>query len=128
MNVVNLRKFSMNILLNPSDVNDPLNSRNAMNDMKQVFSPAVLTDLNTSYELTKKLNLSFTINNIFNVLPKWDLVALNSNGQKAIDDSQAKDLLKGFLMFSGRYRILGYNGSQFSQLGTMFSASLKMSF
>jgi len=93
-----------------------------------VFSPAVLTDLNTSYELTKKLNLSFTINNIFNVLPKWDLVALNSNGQKAIDDTQAKDLLKGFLMFSGRYRILGYNGSQFSQLGTMFSASLKMSF
>jgi len=119
---------SMNILLNPSDANDPLNSRNAMNDMKQVFSPAVLTDLNTSYELTKKLNLSFTINNIFNVLPKWDLVALNSNGQKAIDDTQAKDLLKGFLMFSGRYRILGYNGSQFSQLGTMFSASLKMSF
>ena len=93
---------SMNILLNPSDANDPLNSRNAMNDMKQVFSPAVLTDLNTSYELTKKLNLSFTINNIFNVLPKWDLVALNSNGQKAIDDSQAKDLIKGFLMFSGR--------------------------
>ena len=119
---------SMNILLNPSDINDPLNSRNAMNDMKQVFSPAVLTDLNTSYELTKKLNLSFTINNIFNVLPKWDLVALNSNGQKAIDDTQAKDLLKGFLMFSGRYRILGYNGSQFSQLGTMFSASLRMSF
>jgi iron complex outermembrane receptor protein len=118
----------MGILINPSNPNDPINSRNAMNDIKQVFTPAVLTDLNIGYDITKKFNIAFNINNLFNVLPKWDLVALNSNGQKVLNNAEAEDLLKGFLSFSGRYRILGYNGSQFSQLGTMFSASLKMSF
>jgi iron complex outermembrane recepter protein len=37
-------------------------------------------------------------------------------------------LLEGFLSFSGRYRILGYNGSQFSQLGTIFQASFIFKF
>jgi iron complex outermembrane receptor protein len=119
---------NMGILINPSNPNDPINSRNAMNDIKQVFTPAVLTDLNIGYDITKKFNIAFNINNLFNVLPKWDLVALNDNGQKVLNNAEAEDLLKGFLCFSGRYRILGYNGSQFSQLGTMFSASLKMSF
>ena len=40
----------------------------------------------------------------------------------------AKNLLEGFLEFSGRYRILAYNGSQFSQLGTIFQASLLFKF
>jgi iron complex outermembrane receptor protein len=118
----------LGILINPSSPNDPINSRNAMNDIKQVFTPAVLTDLNIGYDITKKFNIAFNINNLFNVLPKWDLVALNDNGQKVLNNAEAEDLLKGFLSFSGRYSILGYNGSQFSQLGTMFSASLKMSF
>jgi len=68
------------------------------------------------------------VNNIFNVLPTWNLVSLNTNGQKVLDNAAAKSLLEGYLSFSGRYRILGYNGSQFSQLGTTFSASLKMNF
>ena len=41
---------------------------------------------------------------------------------------KTKNLLKGFLEFSGRYHILGYNGSQFSQLGTVFNAQLTVKF
>jgi iron complex outermembrane receptor protein len=119
---------SLGIFLNTANQNDPINSRNIMNDIKQVFIPAVVTDFNAGYDITKKLNLSFNINNIFNVLPKWDLKYLNANGQKVLDKVEAKSLLEGYLSFSGRYRILGYNGSQFSQLGTTFSASLKMNF
>jgi iron complex outermembrane receptor protein len=119
---------SLGILINTSNVNDPINSRNVMNDIKQIFTPAVLTDLNVGYELSKKFNVSLNVNNIFNVLPKWNLVALNTNGQKVLDNADAQSLLEGYLSFSGRYRILGYNGSQFSQLGTTFSASLKMNF
>lgn len=119
---------SLGILINTSNVNDPINSRNVMNDIKQIFTPAVLTDLNAGYELSKKFNVSLNVNNIFNVLPKWNLEALNTNGQKVLDNAAAQSLLEGYLSFSGRYRILGYNGSQFSQLGTTFSASLKMNF
>jgi iron complex outermembrane receptor protein len=45
-----------------------------------------------------------------------------------VDDKVQRELLEGFLSFSGRYRILGYNGSQFSQLGTVFQAVLALRF
>ena len=109
-----------------TSVADP--KTNAMEDIKQKFSPAVVTDLNIGYDIAKKVNFSFSINNLFNVLPKWKLEAQNPNGQTVIDNSAAKNLLEGLLAFSGRYRILGYNGSQFSQLGTTFQASLNFRF
>jgi iron complex outermembrane receptor protein len=68
------------------------------------------------------------VNNILNVIPKWDLQSLNSDGQKVLDNPAAKSLLEGFLEFSGRYKILAYNGSQFSQLGTIFQWSLTFKF
>ncbi len=119
---------SLGILLNESDPSDPINSRNAMNDIKQYFTNAIVTNLNIGYNFTNKLNIAFSVNNLFNVLPKWELHSLNANGQKVLDNADAKNLLKGFLEFSGRYKILGYNGSQFSQLGTTFTASLNIKF
>lgn len=101
---------------------------NAMEYIKQEFSPAVVTDLNIGYNFTKKLSASFTINNLLNVLPSWKLVALNSTGQKLLDNPAQKSLLEGGLTFDGRYQILGYNGSQFSQLGTTFNASINYKF
>jgi iron complex outermembrane receptor protein len=103
-------------------------TRNVMQDIKQEFSPAVVTDLNVGYSFTKNLSFSFTINNLFNVVPTWKLVAQNSEGQKVLDDATAKQLIEGFLEFSGRYRILGYNGSQFSQLGTTYYGQLTFKF
>jgi iron complex outermembrane receptor protein len=75
-------------------------------------------------------------------LPKWDLVQnsidpdANAATQAArvtaanavLNNADAKALLRGFLGFSGRYDILGYNGSQFSQLGTIFNANLNIKF
>jgi len=110
---------------NDGDWYDP---RMDANNLKQTFSPAVVTDLNVGYSFTKNIALSFSVNNLFNVLPKWKLEALNADGQAVLNDPEAKGLMEGFLSFSGRYRILGYNGSQFSQLGTMFMGQLTFKF
>ena len=106
-----------------------------MNNIKQVFKAAVVTDLNIGYAISSKVSASVTVNNILNVLPKWDLKLTGSsadpNYQAAVttlNNAAAKSLLEGFLEFSGRYRILGYNGSQFSQLGTIFQASVNFRF
>ena len=77
---------------------------------------------------TCALPISLNANNLLNVIPKWDLIALNEKGKAAIANPADKALLRGFLGFSGRYDILGYNGSQFSQLGTMFNANLQIRF
>jgi iron complex outermembrane recepter protein len=100
--------------------------RNTMNDIKQVFKTAVVTDLNIGYNFSSKVSLNISANNLLNVLPKWKLEAINSDANAVLSNAAAKSLLEGFLSFSGRYRILGYNGSQFSQLGTMFQASLNI--
>jgi iron complex outermembrane receptor protein len=105
-----------------------IRGRKVMQDIKQVFSTAIVTDLNVGYAFNKNISASFTVNNLFNILPTWKLEALNSNGQKVIDDSTARRLTEGALAFSGRYQILGYNGSQFSQLGTMFMGQLSFKF
>lgn len=97
-----------------------------MTNIKQEFKPAVVTDLMLHYDLSKKTTFSLGVNNLFNMLPKWELVAINDNGQRVLDNPDAKSLLQGALTFSGRYSILGYNGSQFSQLGTMFNANLSI--
>ena len=92
------------------------------------FKPAVVTDLNVGYAFTDKISGSISVNNVLNILPKWDLQALNSDGQTVLNNVPVKSLLEGFLEFSGRYKILAYNGSQFSQLGTIFQASLTFKF
>jgi len=114
---------------------DPDNTKNAMFHIKQEFSPAVITDLGIGYALSKKIGVGITINNLFNILPSWKLVAQDALGSTILGDSKVllnnstfKDVLEGSLEFSGRYRILGYNGSQFSQLGTIFNANLNFKF
>ena len=115
------------------------NDFNIMSDIKAVFKPAVVTDLNIGYRFTEKVAFSVSINNLFNILPKWDLVASSSasntdatasaaRAAKVLNDPAQKSLLRGFLGFSGRYDILGYNGSQFSQLGTVLNANLNIKF
>ncbi len=48
--------------------------------------------------------------------------------KQPMNDPTSRQLLEGFLEFSGRYRILGYNGSQFSQLGTTYYGQLTFKF
>ncbi len=126
-----INKLSLNLnntLFGPTKFQDLDNGGSDMENIKQVFKAAVVTDLNIGYDITKKVNFSVSINNLLNVLPKWDLEALNPAGQAVLNNPAAASLLRGFLGFSGRYNILGYNGSQFSQLGTVFQGSLNIRF
>ncbi len=133
-----IKKFGVslnNTIFGPTKFQDLDNGGSQMNNIKQVFKTAVVTDLNIGYNFTDKISFSIAINNIFNVLPKWKLELTGNTtdpdyaAAKATLANQAdKDLLEGFLSFSGRYRILGYNGSQFSQLGTLFQGSLVFKF
>ncbi len=128
-----------NTLFGKTAFRDLDNGGDAMLDLKAEFSPAVVTDLNISYNISKKVTIGLSVNNILNVLPKWDLVASSAasntdpvasaaRAKAILEDPAAKSLLRGFLGFSGRYDILGYNGSQFSQLGTVFNAQLNVKF
>lgn len=103
---------------------------NVMTQIKQEFKPAVVTDLNIRLNLSDKVSIAAGANNLLNVLPKWSLKAIdgNANAQALLNNQTQRDLLEGLLSFSGRYRILGYNGSQFSQLGTTFNASIMFRF
>ncbi len=123
-----LNVFVNNTLFGPTKFQDLDNGGSDMENIKQVFAPAVVTDLNVGYNISKNLSASFTVNNLFNVLPSWKLEALNASGESVLNDATKKNLLEGFLSFSGRYRILGYNGSQFSQLGTTFYGQLTFKF
>lgn len=128
---LNVKKWNFNLnntLFGPTEFQDLDNGGGDMENIKQKFSPNVVTDLNIGYDFSSKISGSIAVSNIFNVLPKWKLEALNSAGQAVLDDPAAKSLLEGFLEFSGRYRILAYNGSQFSQLGTLFQATLTFKF
>jgi len=133
-----IQKLSINLnntLFGPTKFQDLDNGGAIMNNIKQVFEPAVVTDLNVGFDFTDKVNFSVTVNNIFNILPKWklELTGTPSDPNYAaaaatLSNPTDKSLLEGFLEFSGRYRILGYNGSQFSQLGTIFQAALTIKF
>ena len=126
-----LGKFGFNLnntVFGPTRFQDLDNGGSIMNHIKQEFKPAVVTDLSISYMITDKIQFNVGVNNLLNVLPKWDLVALDSEGAAAIANAEDKSLLEGFLSFSGRYRILGYNGSQFSQLGSIYNTSLNIKF
>ena len=129
-----LKKFGVslnNTLFGPTKFQDLDNGGSQMNNIKQVFKSAVVTDLNLGYKFTDKISFNLGINNLLNVLPKWKLELTGSASdpdyaaaKATLANAADKSLLEGFLAFSGRYRILGYNGSQFSQLGTLFQASL----
>jgi iron complex outermembrane recepter protein len=127
-----------NTLFGKTAFRDIDNGGDDMIYLKSVFSPAVVTDLSIGYAISKKIGIGININNIFNILPKWDIISdpieaspdatKLAAAQARLADPAKKALLRGALGFSGRYDILGYNGSQFSQLGTVFNANLNIKF
>lgn len=133
-----INKFNINLnntLFGPTEFQDLENGGSVMNNIKQVFKTAVVTDLNLGYDFTDKVSASVGVNNLFNILPKWKLELTGNsadpnyaNAVATLNDPVAKNLVEGFITFSGRYRILAYNGSQFSQLGTIFNAAVTFKF
>ncbi|MEP6846408.1 MAG: TonB-dependent receptor, partial [Panacibacter sp.] len=133
-----ITKWSFNVsntLFGPTKFQDLDNGGSIMENIKQVFKPGLVTDLTMGYNFTKKISATVTVSNLFNVLPKWNLELTGKSSDPNYADAVStlnspadKSLLEGFLEFSGRYRILGYNGSQFSQLGTTFQGTLTFKF
>ena len=133
-----LRKWNFNLnntVFGPAKFQDLDNGGRVMNNIKQVFKTKIVTDLNVGYSFTDNIAASFTVSNLFNVLPEWELELTGNssdpdyaNAAATLSNPTDRSLLEGFLAFSGRYKILLYNGSHFSQLGTIFNASLTFKF
>ena len=99
--------------------NDGLNE-----NLKLVFKTKVLTDINIGYQFGKRISASIAVNNILNITPEYELKALNSDGQAVLNDPvQLKGNINA-ITFNGRYSMVTYDASHFSQLGTTFLATL----
>ena len=85
-----------------------------------VFTTKVVTDANIGYQFTPWLSTTATVNNLFNILPKYVLKPLNNEGRDLLNDPDAVKKNINAVTFNGRYSIATYDGSHFSQSGTIF--------
>ncbi|MEA5401805.1 TonB-dependent receptor [Arcicella sp. DC2W] len=97
------------------------------------FTPAVVSDLAISIPFSSKTTFTFNVNNVLNVLPKWDFIDLKTGVKTRYDVNNNVPSAKYYeqynlITFNGRYSRVTYDGSQFSQLGTIFNASLNIKF
>lgn len=97
-------------------------------DLKTEFTPKVVTDLSVNYSATERLNITFNVNNIFNVLPEWEFVALNAEGEAILADPAQTKEQSNLITFNQRYSQMTYDGYHFSQLGTMFNLAVNVRF
>ena len=109
-------------------------------DLRTEFTPKIITDLAINYKASEKLTVAFNVNNLLNILPEWAFKAENAAGQAIIDDTSVISIANGgsgltqleneanAITFNGRYSQMTYDGSHFSQLGTMFNLSLNYQF
>jgi len=117
----------------------PTQFRNAGMDenLSIKFKTKTVTDFAINYQLTDNMTLSFNVNNMFDVTPKWDFKPVNDTTKgAAILSSTTKDaygmtpreVQSNLITFNGRYPIVTYDGSHFSQLGRMYNMSLNVRF
>ncbi len=118
-----INKFIVNVnntLFGPATFRSEGLDRN----IKMVFQTKLVTDAYLGYQFTPWLGTSFTVNNVFNILPKYVLKALNSEGKAVLNDPEAYKKNINAVTFNGRYGIATYDGSHFSQSGTTFLLTL----
>ena len=109
-------------------------------DLRTEFTPKIITDLAINFKASEKLTIAFNVNNLLNILPEWAFKAENAAGQAIINDTSVISIADGgsgltqlqneanAITFNGRYSQMTYDGSHFSQLGTMFNLSLNYQF
>jgi iron complex outermembrane receptor protein len=127
----------LNLSLN-NTVFGPTHFRNAGMDenLEVAFKTKTVTDFAVNYNLTQSMTLSLNMNNMFNVTPSWHFNALNAKGQAVLDNKTIDpsynltpaQIQSNLVTFNGRYSMVTYDGSQFSQLGRTFAASLNYRF
>ncbi|MFT6856171.1 MAG: iron complex outermembrane receptor protein [Cyclobacteriaceae bacterium] len=97
-------------------------------NLKTEFDPKAVTDLSINYSATEQLSIAVNINNIFNILPEWNFVALNAAGEALLTDAAAMKNQSNLITFNQRYSQMTYDGYHFSQLGTMFNLAISYQF
>ena len=131
-----LSKFSFSL---NGTVFGPTEFRNAgmSSDLKVEFLTKMVTDLGITYQMNEKTTIAFNVNNLFNVLPEWEFKALNSAGKSLLSSTTPvpgyfgltpKEVESNLITFNQRYPIVTYDGSHFSQLGTMFNLAVNVRF
>jgi iron complex outermembrane receptor protein len=103
--------------------------------LKTVFKTRAVTDLSMNYNINERMTFTLNVNNLFDVIPKWEFRAVNASGQALLDDTTVdqwnrtrEKIQSDLLTFNGRYPITTYDGSHFSQLGRTINASLNVRF
>ena len=108
--------------------------QNGLNDDTDTeFTPALVSDLAINVPVSKNTTFTLTINNLLNVTPKWDFINLKTGEKTRFDADNNVPTSKYWdqynaITFNGRYSLTTYDGSQFSQLGTIFNAQLQLRF
>ncbi|MCK6618369.1 MAG: TonB-dependent receptor [Cyclobacteriaceae bacterium] len=122
-----LGKFSFN-LNNTLFGKTTFNNADLDENLFLEFTPNVVTDLGILYNFTSQFSASLTLQNLLNVFPEYKLKAENPAGESILADPvQVRDQINN-ITFNGRYPVLTYDGSQFSQMGTMFLFQLNYRF
>ncbi len=99
------------------------------------FKTKTVTDFAVNYSVTDRMTLTFNVNNVFDVTPKWEFKALNAQGaadlaNTAVDSSGRtySQVQSDLITFNQRYAMVTYDGSHFSQLGRMYNLALNVRF
>jgi len=117
----------------------PTKFRNAgmSSDLRIEFQTKLVTDLGITYQMNPKTTIAINVNNLLDVLPEWKFVALNAEGESLLTDTTPVpgyfgltpiQVQSNLITFNQRYPIVTYDGSHFSQLGTMFSLAVNIRF
>lgn len=120
-------KFAFNL---NNTVFGPTKFRNADLDKNLgiEFLTKLVTDIAIYYKITNRTTVGLNVNNIFNVMPEWKFVALTADGQAILSKPDEVKMQSDFITFDQRYPYTTYDGSHFSQLGTIFNLSVNIKF
>jgi iron complex outermembrane receptor protein len=122
-----IKKFTFTL---GNTVFGPTKFRNAGLDknLEVAFLTKLVTDLGINFRLNDKTTFSLNVNNIFNVIPEWKFVGLTPAGDAILSDPAKVKVISDAMTFNQRYAITTYDGSHFSQLGTLLNLSVNVKF
>jgi iron complex outermembrane receptor protein len=84
------------------------------------FKTKVVTDLAINYNVSSKTSLQLSLQNLLNIMPEYVIKSHNSAGDAILADETAVAEQVSYITFNGRYPVITYDGSHFSQMGTTF--------
>ena len=97
-------------------------------NLKTVFDAKVVTDLAVTFNLFNNVSIAANVNNLLDVLPKWNFEALNAAGSAILSNPAQTKVQRNLITFNGRYDVMTYDGFHFSQLGRIFNLSMTHKF